>query len=115
MKRWSLPFLILAGLAPLALPAQIASRVVRARVAGLDLISYHTGVEEIISIHGAFPAGDAFSPPDNPSVATVVAGMLDKGTTRQDKFQLAEKLKRVGASIQFGAGNYDATFTARCL
>jgi zinc protease len=110
-------FLFCLGLAllPVVLSAQIAAKVVRARVAGIDVIAYPTGVEEIVTIRGSLPAGDAYSPPANAAIATLVAGMLDKGTTAQGKFELAEKLERVGASISFGAGTHEASFTARCL
>lgn len=110
--------LLLAALM-LALPAnvsaQIAAKVVRSRVAGIDVVAYRTSVEQIVTLRGSLPAGDAFCPPDNPAIATLVAGMLDKGTTRQGKFAIAEQLERVGASISFNAGNHDLTFSVRCL
>ncbi len=110
--------LLLAALAlvvPAVVSAQIAAKVVRSRVAGIDLVAYRTSVEQIVTLRGSLPAGDAFCPPDNPAIATLVAGMLDKGTTRQGKFAIAEQLERVGASITFNAGNHDLTFSVRCL
>jgi zinc protease len=107
--------LLLSLLLPAALLAQIAPKVVRTRVTGIDVIAYRTAVEQIVMLRGSLPAGDAFCPPDNPAIATLVAGMLDKGTTRQGKFAIAEQLERVGARITFSAGNYDLTFSVRCL
>jgi zinc protease len=114
MKRFFL-LCLAAVFLPLPLHAQIAAKVIRARIAGIDVIAYPTGVEEIVTLRGSLPAGDAYSPPGNPAIATLVAGMLDKGTTVQGKFALAEKLERVGATISFGAGTHDASFSARCL
>jgi zinc protease len=119
--RWSLRSLLawlgvaLAALLPMSAAGQMAANVVRSNVAGVDVIAYRTGVEQIVTLRGSLPAGDFFSPPENPAIATLVAGMLDKGTTSQGKFELAEKLERVGATITFGAGSYDLTFSARCL
>jgi zinc protease len=103
------------ALLPAVLSAQIAAKVVRTRVAGIDVIAYRTSVEQIVTLRGSLPAGDAYSPPDNPAIATLVAGMLDKGTTRQGKFAIAEQLERVGARITFSAGNHDLSFSVRCL
>ena len=46
---------------------------------------------------GSMRAGDDRSPPDNVALATVTGAMLDKGTTKQDKFAIAQKLGNVGA------------------
>jgi zinc protease len=61
------------------------------------------GVEDVVSIVGSFPAGDYFAGRNagNPTIATLTAMMLDKGTTREDKFALARELDDVGAQLSF--------------
>lgn len=93
----------------------IAARVVRARLAGLDLIAYPTGVKEVVTFRGALPAGDAFAADGNPAIPTLVGMMLDKGTTTQDKFAITEKLERVGATISFDVDTQTAEISAKCL
>ena len=56
---------------PAALLAQIAPKVVRTRVAGIDVIAYRTAVEQIVTLRGSLPAGDAFCPPENPAIAKI--------------------------------------------
>jgi zinc protease len=96
-------------------PARIADHVVRTRVAGLDVIVCKTGVTDVITFHGSLPAGDRFAPPGNVAIATLVGEMLDKGTTRQDKFAIADQLDGVGASISFETGSSTLVFSGKCL
>jgi zinc protease len=111
---------VVALAAPLAhadsqAPSSIIANVKRSKVAGIDLIVDHTAVKDVVIITGSLPAGAVFDPPGKPATATLVAGMLDKGTTRNDKFALAHKLEDVGASISFTADNYVTEFQATCL
>lgn len=97
------------------LSAQIASKVQRTKIAGLDIIAYPTGVKDVVTFHGSLPAGDAMAGDDNAAIPTLVGMMLDQGTTTEDKFAIAEKLESVGATIDFGVDTQTATVTAKCL
>lgn len=116
MKHLTLLFSVL-GLLAAALPAtaQMASRVVRTKIAGIDVIAYPTGVKDVVTIHGAFPAGDAFAGDGNVAIPTLVGSLLDEGTTKNDKFAIAQKLERVGATISFGVDTQSVTVNAKCL
>jgi zinc protease len=96
-------------------PARIADHVVRATIAGLDVIACQTGVRDVVSFHGSLPAGDRFAPADNRAIAMLVGAMLDKGTTKQDKFAIANQLDGVGASISFNTGSSMLEFSGKCL
>lgn len=93
----------------------IAARVVRARIAGVDVIAYPSGVKDVVTFRGSLPAGDAFAAEGNAAIPTLVGMMLDKGTTRADKFAIAEQLERVGATISFGVDTQMAEVSAKCL
>lgn len=93
----------------------IAAGVKRSQVAGIDVIADRTAVKDVVVIFGSLPAGAVFNPEDQPATAMLVAQMLDKGTTRQDKFALARRLDEVGASIHFSADNYLTSFEVTCL
>jgi zinc protease len=41
--------------------------------------------------------------------------MLDKGTEKNDKFALAEKLENLGAELSFSVGTHSLTFNGKCL
>ena len=95
--------------------AGIADGVTRATIAGIDVIAYKTGVQDIVTFRGSLPAGDSFSPDSNIAIASLVGGMLDKGTTTEDKFAIAQKLDAVGAELGFSVDDTMVVFSGKCL
>ncbi|MDQ5977681.1 MAG: zinc protease [Verrucomicrobiota bacterium] len=114
MKRFILLFSAL-GLLASVLTAQIAPNVVRQKVAGLDVLIYRTGVKDIVTLKGSLPAGDSFAVDGNVAVPTLCGLLLDQGTTKQDKYAVAEKLESVGATLSFGTGLHLVEVNAKCL
>ncbi|MET0261456.1 MAG: pitrilysin family protein [Rariglobus sp.] len=116
MKRLSYFLCATVGLlASAALHAGIAESVVRSQIAGVDLIAYKTGVQDVVTFRGSLPAGDSFAPENNLAIASLTGGMLDKGTTTHDKFAIAQKLDAVGAAIAFSVDSTMVTFSGKCL
>lgn len=107
---WTSVFSVAVGL-----HAQVAKNAVRQNVNGIDLVVLKTGVQEVVTIRGSLPAGDSRSPDTNPAIATLVGGMLDKGTTQHDKFAISQMLGDVGATINFSVGPSALTINAKCL
>jgi zinc protease len=95
--------------------ASIAAGAKRSQIAGIDVIADRTAVKDVVVIFGSLPAGNIFNPAGKPATALLVGQMLDKGTTRQDKFALARRLDEVGASVHFGTDNFMTTFSVTCL
>jgi zinc protease len=114
MKRLFYLFSTL-GVIVSAASAQIAPATVRTKIAGIDVIAYKTGVKDVVYLRGSLPAGDDKDPADNPLIASLVGGMLDRGTLKHTKAQITELLDDVGASISFSANDNVAEFNARCL
>jgi len=108
--------LVLASLS-CAASAAIAERAIRLQAAGIDLVVYPMQVRDVVSFTGSLPAGDVIAAREgsNPAVATLVAMMLDKGTTKQDKIAIANRLDDVGASIRFAPGPQMVTIHGRSL
>jgi zinc protease len=98
-----------------AASANVADQSHRSQVAGIDLITYHTDVKEVVVILGALPAGDAMAESGNIAVPTLAGMMLDRGTKSLDKFAIAEQLDNVGAEITFGVGTQSLEIRAKCL
>lgn len=109
--------LLPAAVALAALPAsaQIAAHIQRAKIAGIDLVAYPTGVKDVVTLHGSLPAGDAFAGDGNAAVPTLTGMLLDKGTTTEDKFAIAQKLESVGATISFSVDTQMLEIEAKCL
>ena len=96
-------------------PTHIAAKAVRSKIAGIDLIAYPTGVKNVVTLRGGFPAGTVFAGRGNAAVPKLTGMLLDEGTTRQDKFAIATKLESVGATISFSVGAQMVEIDAKCL
>ena len=96
-------------------PAQIAGKVVRTKVAGIDLIACKTDVQNVVTFRGSLPAGDVFAPKQNIAIPTLAGEMLDKGTTQHDKFAIAQKLDEIGAKIDFSVSGVMVDIRGKCL
>ncbi|MBI5771421.1 MAG: insulinase family protein [Verrucomicrobia bacterium] len=95
--------------------AQIAPQVRRRTVAGLDVLTLKTSIKDVITLRAAFAAGDAFNPPGNSAIADLTAGMIDKGTVKQDKFAVAGALEQAGATLGFGTGSHTLNVSGKFL
>jgi zinc protease len=98
-----------------AAAASVADQSHRSQVAGIDLITYHTDVKQVVVILASLPAGDAMAEPGNIAIPTLAGMMLDRGTKSLDKFAIAEKLDNVGAEIAFSVGTQSLEIRAKCL
>ena len=92
-----------------------ADSIVRKTIHGIDVISMKTSVKDVVTLHGSLFAGDFFSPADSLALADLTGYMIDKGTTLQDKFALAEKLESVGAYLSFSVGVHNLGISGKFL
>jgi zinc protease len=110
------PFVVIALLASSGFAgAAMVDQAHRATVAGIDLITYHTNVKDVVVILGVLPAGDAMAESGNIAIPTLSGMMLDRGTKTLDKFAISEKLDNVGAEITFVVGVQSLEVRAKCL
>lgn len=84
-------------------------------VKGMKLYAMKTGVKDVVTIKGSILGGDVFSPQANRMIADMTAAMIDKGTRGKSKYEIADKLETVGASISFSSGQQHVRFSAKCL
>jgi zinc protease len=115
-SHWAAALALTAGLgAASGAHAAMADYGHRSQVAGIDLITYQTGVKDVVVILGSLPAGDAMAGDGNIAIPTLTGMMLDRGTKTLDKFQIADQLDNVGAQISFGVGTQTLEIHAKCL
>jgi zinc protease len=112
MRQYLLTALFLASGAA---TANVADQSHRSQVGGVDLVTYHTDVKDVVVILGSMPAGDAMAEPGNIAIPTLAGMMLDRGTKSLDKFAIAEQLDNVGAEISFSVGTQSLEIRAKCL
>src|SRR5882762_8824951 len=95
--------------------ASMADHGHRAPAAGIDVVTYPTGVKDVVVIMGVLPGGDAMAGSGNIAIPTLAGMMLDRGTKALDKFAIADRLDNVGAEISFGVGVQSVEVRAKCL
>lgn len=111
----ALSALVLGLLGAATSSAGVASDAVRAEINGIDVIILKTGVRDVVTISGSLRAGDDRAPAADVALATLTGAMLDKGTTKRDKFAIAQALGNVGAAMSFSVGASAAQFGGKCL
>lgn len=87
----------------------------RTKVEGIDVITAKTGAKDFVTIAASFPIGAYLNTGLNETVPSLTAQMLSKGTTKNDKFQLAEKLESLGVSLNINAQTNNVKVFFKCL
>jgi zinc protease len=96
--------------------SNFASRVVRTELpSGAALLLLENRATPTISLRGSFRAGSYFEPQDKPGLAQITANLLERGTKRRTKLQLANDLESVGAQLAFSADPFAVNVAARAL
>jgi zinc protease len=96
--------------------SNFASRVIRSELeSGAKLLILENNATPTISLRGSFRAGSYFEPRDKPALAQITANMLERGTSKRTKFQLAGDLESVGAQLAFSADPFAVNIAARAL
>ncbi|HEX8129619.1 MAG TPA: pitrilysin family protein [Pyrinomonadaceae bacterium] len=102
-------------------PASVGRSNFSARVSrtelptGAVLLVLENRATPTISLRGSLRAGSYFEPRDRPGLARLTADMLERGTLRRTKFQLAGDLEAVGAEIGFSADPFAVEIAGRAL
>ena len=102
-------------------PASVTRSSFAARVARVELptgavaLVLENRATPTISLRGSLRAGSYFEPRDKPGLARITADMLERGTRRRTKLQLANDLESVGAQIEFSADPFAVQIAARSL
>lgn len=74
---------------------------------GARFLALENHFNPTLALSGSLRAGAAWSPPDNPVLASLTAEMLDKGSRRRGKMEIAEELESRGINISFSASGGD--------
>ena len=96
--------------------SNFASRVARAELAnGAVVMVLENRATPTVSLRGSIRAGSCFEPRDKPGLARITADMLERGTRRRTKLEIAGDLESVGAQIEFEADTFAVNISARAL
>ena len=96
--------------------SNFAARVARTQLStGATLLVLENHATATISLRGSLRAGSYFEPRDKPGLASITADMLERGTRRRTKLQLANDLESVGAEIEFSTDSFSIEVAGRAL
>ncbi|MDT4969382.1 MAG: zinc protease [Acidobacteriota bacterium] len=96
--------------------SRFASRTIRTNLSnGSVLLLLENRATPTMSLRGSFRAGSYFEPRDKPGLAQITANMLERGTKRRTKLQLANDLESVGAQHAFSADPFAVNIAGRAL
>lgn len=85
------------------------------KIGDIELITIDMPVKDVVSFVGGFAIGGTSGSQHSSTLAGLTAAMLDKGTQRNDRFQIAEILNRIGADINFQADTQTLQFSGKFL
>lgn len=89
-------------------------RIIEAQVGRCTLYMLPVEVENVVSWRGSFMSYPSFPDGDDLRQGLVVS-MLDKGTKKKDRFQIADVLENKGAQLNYHNGGIGVGFSGRCL
>lgn len=96
--------------------SKFASRVNRTELKnGATLLVLENKSTPTFSLRASFRAGSYFEPRDKPGLAQITADMLERGTKKRSKLQIAGDLEAVGAEMAFSADPFAVNVAARAL
>lgn len=100
-----------------ALPAPVktdfAKRIQRFDVQGADLLVCPTAAKGIVCVRISLPVGS--SKEENRALAHLTFDMTERGTTKHDKFAIAEKLESAGVDVESTITAETVETTVKCL
>lgn len=90
-----------------------AKRIQRTDVGGADLLVCPTAAKDIVCVRVSLPAGG--SKEDNRALGHLTFDMTERGTTKHDKYTIAEMLESAGVDIESSITADAVETTAKCL
>lgn len=94
--------------------APLAERVHETTAGPARLLLLPTDVRDVVSFRGSFDTGPDLGENDDLTQA-ILSDLLDKGTRRRDRFEIAEALDGRGASVSFYSDSIRMGFAGRAL
>jgi zinc protease len=96
--------------------SNLAARINRTELPnGATVLVLENPATPTFSLRGSFRAGSYFEPRDKPGLAQITAAMLERGTRKRTKLQIAGDLEAVGAEVAFSADPFAVNVAARAL
>lgn len=93
--------------------AGLAKRTIREEVSGIDVLICPTAVKGMAHVNISVPAGEGVS--GDRALARLAAGMLERGTTKHDQYELADLQESAGINIEQKIKTDTVEISMKCL
>jgi predicted Zn-dependent peptidase len=100
--------------APLDTDAPLSQRVVDVTEGAARVLACPVPVRDVVSFRGSFETAPDLASDDD-VLQQLVVDLMDKGTRRRDRFEIADVLDGRGAQLHLYADTLRAGFAGRCL
>lgn len=94
---------------------QDAKKYNRDAVAGIDVVTVKTEAKDFLTVSASMPIDAYINSGKNEMIPSLTTGMLSKGTLNNDKFQLSQKLEKLGVRIGIWSGGNTINISFKCL
>ncbi len=92
----------------------IEKRIQEKQIGGIKVLTAKTDIKDVVTLMGSFSgAGQSYA--KNPLIASLATALLDEGTQKHNKFEIASLLDSRGAELSFDLDHQRVGFHARCL
>jgi zinc protease len=82
---------------------------------GITLLVLENHANPTVSISGYLKAGAYFNPPGKDGLSSITASMLNKGTLKRSKLEIAESLESVGARVSVASNTFTVSIGGQSL
>src|SRR5262245_36916127 len=82
---------------------------------GISLLVLENPANPTVSLSGFIKAGAFFNPADKDGLSSITASMLNKGTLKRSKLEIAESLESAGARLGLGSNTFPVSVSGQSL
>ena len=82
---------------------------------GISLLVLENPANPTVSLSGFIKAGAFFNPADKDGLSSITASMLNKGTLKRSKLEIAESLESAGARLGLGSNTFTVSISGQSL
>jgi zinc protease len=82
---------------------------------GITLFVLENHANPTVSVSGYLKAGAYFNPPDKDGLSSITASMLNKGTLKRSKLEIAESLESAGARVSVASNTFTVSVGGQSL
>jgi len=82
---------------------------------GMTLLVLENHANPTVSMSGYLKAGAYFNPPGRNGLSSITASMLNKGTSKRSKLEIAETLESAGAHVGVGSNTFTVSINGQSL